>query len=95
MLTVDDVRAIPLFSALQEPELKRLAQASADLHVAAGEFAAHEGSGERALYAEAVRRFGNVSTMIERDDNIPPLDELLQELEHARSIALPILQDAA
>jgi uncharacterized protein (UPF0276 family) len=39
------------------------------------------------LYAAAVRRFGHVSTMIERDDNIPPLAELLAELEHARSIA--------
>ncbi|MEP7097949.1 MAG: DUF692 domain-containing protein, partial [Dokdonella sp.] len=29
------------------------------------------------LYAEAVRRFGPVSTMIERDDKIPPLAELL------------------
>jgi len=40
------------------------------------------------LYAEAVRRFGDVSTMIERDDNIPPLSELLDELQHARSTAL-------
>ena len=39
------------------------------------------------LYAAAVRRFGHVSTIIERDDNIPPLAELLAELEHARSIA--------
>jgi hypothetical protein len=40
-----------------------------------------------ALYAEAVRRFGHVSTMIERDDNIPPLSELLAELDQARRIA--------
>jgi len=39
------------------------------------------------LYAAAVRRFGHVSTMIERDDNIPPLSELLEELEQARRIA--------
>jgi uncharacterized protein (UPF0276 family) len=39
------------------------------------------------LYAAAVRRFGYVSTMIERDDNIPPLFELLDELEKARRIA--------
>ena len=39
------------------------------------------------LYAAAVRRFGHVSTMIERDDNIPPLSELLDELEQARRIA--------
>lgn len=39
------------------------------------------------LYKEALKRFGPVSTMIERDDHIPPLNELLQELEHAKQIA--------
>ncbi|MCG6871594.1 MAG: DUF692 domain-containing protein [Gammaproteobacteria bacterium] len=39
------------------------------------------------LYADAVRRFGAVSTMIERDDAIPPLEELLAELDQARRIA--------
>ncbi|MCR4302524.1 MAG: DUF692 domain-containing protein [Sulfuricaulis sp.] len=39
------------------------------------------------LYTHAVRRFGNVSTMIERDDNIPPLTELLAELDYARHLA--------
>src|SRR6476659_7281753 len=50
MLTVDDVRSIPLFSTLAIAELERLAETSADLHLAAGEFAVHEG-GDRALYA--------------------------------------------
>ncbi len=50
MLTIDDLRAIPLFSTLAVTELERLAKTSADLHLAAGEFAVHEG-GERALYA--------------------------------------------
>lgn len=40
-----------------------------------------------ALYAQAVKMFGLVPTMIERDDNIPPLPELLAELNHARAIA--------
>jgi uncharacterized protein (UPF0276 family) len=39
------------------------------------------------LYAEAVQLFPNVAAMIERDDNIPPLGELLAELEQARRIA--------
>jgi len=47
------------------------------------------------LYVEAVRRFGRVSTMIERDDHIPPLTELLAELEHARSLADALMQQAA
>ncbi|HSN17861.1 MAG TPA: DUF692 domain-containing protein [Gammaproteobacteria bacterium] len=47
------------------------------------------------LYAEALRIFGPVSTMIERDAHIPPLPELLAELDQARSIAASILEDAA
>jgi hypothetical protein len=39
------------------------------------------------LYEEAVRRFGVVPTMIERDDNIPELVELLAELDIARQHA--------
>jgi len=39
------------------------------------------------LYAAAVRRFGRVSTMIERDANIPPLAELLVELAAARRLS--------
>jgi len=40
-----------------------------------------------ALYKKAIQRFGLVSTMIERDDNIPPLSELLIELEQAKALA--------
>lgn len=40
-----------------------------------------------ALYAEACRRVGPVATMIERDDDIPPLGDLLAELDMARAIA--------
>lgn len=40
-----------------------------------------------ALYAEAVSRFGPAATMIERDDAIPPLAELLAELDRARALA--------
>ena len=39
------------------------------------------------VYAAACRRFGAVATMIERDDHIPPLPELLAELDQARAIA--------
>lgn len=45
-----------------------------------------------ALYAEAVRRFGAVPTMIERDDHIPPLPELLAELDQARAVARAALE---
>jgi uncharacterized protein (UPF0276 family) len=43
------------------------------------------------LYEAAVKRFGPVSTMIERDDNIPPLEELMTELDQARRLAAPII----
>ncbi|WP_029920414.1 MNIO family bufferin maturase [Nevskia soli] len=48
-----------------------------------------------ALYAEAVRRFGMVATMVERDDDIPPLKELVAELDRARAIAADSLVAAA
>ncbi|MCX7117173.1 MAG: DUF692 domain-containing protein [Legionellales bacterium] len=38
------------------------------------------------LYRETIRHHGLISTMIERDDNIPELSELIQELNHARHI---------
>lgn len=50
MLTTDEIRAVPLFSTLEAPELERLAQTSADMRLDAGEWAVAEG-GERALYA--------------------------------------------
>lgn len=39
------------------------------------------------LYDFSVRHYGYVSTMIERDDNIPSLEELMVELNQAKSIA--------
>ena len=39
-----------------------------------------------ALYREAVRRFGRVSTLVEWDDHIPELDVVRAEAERARAI---------
>jgi thioredoxin reductase (NADPH) len=50
MLTVDEIRSVPLFSSLSANDLERLAQTSADVHLAGGEWAVPEG-GERALFA--------------------------------------------
>ena len=47
------------------------------------------------LYRETLRRLGPVATMIERDDNIPPLEELVTELSHARSICAELDAQAA
>ncbi len=50
------------------------------------------------LYAYTLQRLGPVPTMIERDDHIPPLPELLQELDLARQLSRRVLagwQEAA
>jgi uncharacterized protein (UPF0276 family) len=46
------------------------------------------------LYQIAIEIFGATPTMIERDDNIPPLGELLRELDNARALAQPGVQRA-
>ena len=43
------------------------------------------------LYRAALKRFGAVSTIIERDDNIPPLAELIVEVERLRRVARDIV----
>ncbi|MFZ2315917.1 MAG: DUF692 domain-containing protein [Gammaproteobacteria bacterium] len=43
------------------------------------------------LYAETLRLIGPCSTMIERDDNLPPLADLVTELNRAREIAQTVL----
>ncbi len=43
------------------------------------------------LYAAALRHCGPVASMIERDDNIPPLAELVAELEQARAVSAQVL----
>lgn len=51
MLTIVEVRAVPLFSTLAPDQLEVLAQTSADIHLGAGEYAVHEGVWDRALFA--------------------------------------------
>ncbi|EHL31374.1 MNIO family bufferin maturase [Legionella drancourtii] len=43
------------------------------------------------LYAATIQHLGQVSTMIERDANMPPLAELLAEVEEARRISTAVL----
>jgi len=47
-----------------------------------------------ALYTAALRHCGAVSTMIERDDHIPPLAELCAELQQARDLSARTLAAA-
>ncbi len=66
MLTIDEIRAIPLFSALAAAELELIRKTAADIHIGTGEYAVHEGSTERVLFAvlsgrmEVVRSFEGV-----------------------------------
>lgn len=43
------------------------------------------------LYAKAVGRFGHVSAMVERDDNIPEMPELMIELDRLKEISSLVL----
>lgn len=47
------------------------------------------------LYERAVARFPGAATTLERDDHIPPLAELVAELDHARRLAASVLEAAA
>ena len=43
------------------------------------------------LYRAAVTRFGGVATLIERDEDIPPLDEVVAESRRARALEREVL----
>jgi uncharacterized protein (UPF0276 family) len=45
------------------------------------------------LYEHTLQRLGPVASMIERDDHIPPLSELIDELNVARGIAARVFRD--
>ncbi|MCK4586677.1 MAG: DUF692 family protein, partial [Gammaproteobacteria bacterium] len=47
------------------------------------------------LFREALKRFGPVSSMIERDDRFPPFDELMAELGQMREIAKKVTGNIA
>ena len=61
-VTIEDVSAVPLFSALPAADRERLARTSADLHLGSGEFAVPEG-GERALFAVLTGKIEVVKTI--------------------------------
>ncbi len=46
------------------------------------------------LYAKSLRHLGPVSTMIERDDDIPAIDVLLKELQKARDVSKCVLAES-
>ena len=50
MVTPDEIARVAIFSSLDEATREHLSRAAADITLAPGEYAAHEGDG-RALYA--------------------------------------------
>ena len=49
MVTTDEIAEVPLFAALSAADRERLSRTAADISLAAGEYAVHEGD-ERALF---------------------------------------------
>ena len=49
MVTPDEIAQVPLFASLSPGDRERLSRACADIRLAAGEYAVHEGE-ERALF---------------------------------------------
>lgn len=47
------------------------------------------------LYQDTIKLLGPISTMIERDEHMPPLAELISELAHARNIMKRVTQQEA
>jgi uncharacterized protein (UPF0276 family) len=45
------------------------------------------------LYRSTIKQLGKISTMIERDDHMPPLVELLGEVSRARQITKELFRD--
>jgi thioredoxin reductase (NADPH) len=62
VLTVEEIAAIPLFSGLPAAEMERIARTSADIQLAPGEFAAHEGE-EGALFVVVSGRIEVIKTI--------------------------------
>jgi uncharacterized protein (UPF0276 family) len=48
-----------------------------------------------ALYTYACELLGSSATLIERDDDIPPLESLLAELDIARNLSLACSRERA
>ncbi|HEV7731358.1 MAG TPA: DUF692 domain-containing protein [Candidatus Binatia bacterium] len=45
------------------------------------------------LYRAAVRRFGRMSTLVEWDDHLPPVEDVLAEAERARVVEAEVLSE--
>jgi hypothetical protein len=78
MVTADEIGSIAIFAGLSEADRERLARAAADITLAPGEYAAHEGA-ERALFAvlddmiEAVKLVDGIPRVVGKTRRRRPL----------------------
>jgi thioredoxin reductase (NADPH) len=91
MVTPDEIGAVEIFAALGQPERERLARAAADITLAAGEYAAVEGS-ERALFAVLEGRIEPVKAVdgIERVVGVRNPGDIFGEVPIALGTVFPV-----
>lgn len=84
MVTLEELRAIPLFDSLTEEQLAQLARTLPDIHLRAGEYAVHEGQG-RALIIPIEGRLEVTKTLdgVERVIGVRASGELFGEVPMA------------
>ncbi len=106
VFTVDEIATLPLFSTLAEDELEYLAGAVEDIHLAAGEYVAHEGEGRFLAVvvegrAELTKLVNDVEQVIavrfpgELGGEIPmtlgtPLPASMRAIEPSRVMKVPV-----
>jgi thioredoxin reductase (NADPH) len=91
VVTTEEIGAVPLFAALDDAERERLSRAAADIRLAAGEYAVHEG-GERALFAVLEGRIEPVKVVdgIERTVGVRHPGEIFGEFPIALGTVFPV-----
>jgi thioredoxin reductase (NADPH) len=70
-VTTEEIAQVPLFASLSAADRQRLSQSCADIRLAAGEYAVHDGE-ERALFAvlegriEVVKQIDGIERVLEQ-----------------------------
>ncbi|MFG1929154.1 FAD-dependent oxidoreductase [Mycobacterium sp. NPDC048908] len=90
MFTIDELAAIPLFSALGDKELEFLAGAVEDIHLVPGEYVAHEGDGRfLAVVVEGTTELTKVVNGVEQVIGVRGPGELGGEVPMTLGTPLP------
>lgn len=91
MVTTEEIGRVELFAALDSAQREQLSRAAADVRLAAGEYAAHEG-GERALFAVLEGRIEPVKHVdgIERVVGVRNPGDIFGEVPIALGTVFPV-----